>query len=475
MIVALILALAVLLGAVPVASAQTEDRGLFGIAPAKVLLETRPPRDIRPLQLTNTTRLVYDVRIFAAPLRQAPDGGLAYDASPEALRLARATIRLGETRYTMPPNSRRDLALRWLRPFPGQRVAPIGIVVQGIPRGAPGGTLGSDYRLVGTYLLRLPGGRRSGDFERLTAEQGSRKTLSFTAVVRNEGEVYDQPEGGRLVIRDARGRAVARGAFKGETILPGERRPFPITIERVLPAGDYTAEASMRMGGARRTIERRFRLVGPNELPTTKLEIVDLQASGFVGERAQATVRVRNSGTLETAATVRVAMPGSAPAQAERRLAPGQEATVALELGELRAGEREVTATALAGRRTLDTSTVTLTARPERSFASRLERWLSDHSILVIGLLVALVLALVAALAARRRRPQQRGRVDLNTASVQRLAEVPGIGLRAAERIVAWREEYGRFGSVADLQRVEGFDAERIEGLSPHVTAGRSV
>jgi competence protein ComEA len=42
---------------------------------------------------------------------------------------------------------------------------------------------------------------------------------------------------------------------------------------------------------------------------------------------------------------------------------------------------------------------------------------------------------------------------------------LPGIGRRAAERLIAHREANGRFKSLEDLHAVEGFHAERINRI----------
>lgn len=60
--------------------------------------------------------------------------------------------------------------------------------------------------------------------------------------------------------------------------------------------------------------------------------------------------------------------------------------------------------------------------------------------------------------------------VDLNSAGQDELAQIPGIGPRAAERIVAHRDEYGRFESVGDLRAVDGFDAQRVRRLEEHLS-----
>jgi competence protein ComEA len=60
-----------------------------------------------------------------------------------------------------------------------------------------------------------------------------------------------------------------------------------------------------------------------------------------------------------------------------------------------------------------------------------------------------------------------RAPIDLNSASLAELGNLPGVGVRAAERIVAHRERHGPFASVADLAAVEGFDQHRISRLAP--------
>lgn len=60
--------------------------------------------------------------------------------------------------------------------------------------------------------------------------------------------------------------------------------------------------------------------------------------------------------------------------------------------------------------------------------------------------------------------------VDLNTADRAALEELPGVGPVTAERIVAWREEHGRFSSAEELLEVSGIGERTLEQLRPHLT-----
>lgn len=60
--------------------------------------------------------------------------------------------------------------------------------------------------------------------------------------------------------------------------------------------------------------------------------------------------------------------------------------------------------------------------------------------------------------------------VDLNAADLAALDEVPGIGPVTAERILAWREQHGRFTAVEELLEVSGIGERTLEEIRPHVT-----
>ncbi|HEV8641758.1 MAG TPA: helix-hairpin-helix domain-containing protein [Methylomirabilota bacterium] len=60
--------------------------------------------------------------------------------------------------------------------------------------------------------------------------------------------------------------------------------------------------------------------------------------------------------------------------------------------------------------------------------------------------------------------------VDLNRATTEDLARLPGVGPVLATRIVTTREADGRFGSVEELKKVKGLGRSRLERLRALVT-----
>ncbi|MGC3971065.1 MAG: helix-hairpin-helix domain-containing protein [Pirellulales bacterium] len=58
--------------------------------------------------------------------------------------------------------------------------------------------------------------------------------------------------------------------------------------------------------------------------------------------------------------------------------------------------------------------------------------------------------------------------VDVNTAAVPELIELPGVGQAIAERIVEYRKQNGPFETVDELQNVTGIGPKTLEAIRPH-------
>lgn len=68
--------------------------------------------------------------------------------------------------------------------------------------------------------------------------------------------------------------------------------------------------------------------------------------------------------------------------------------------------------------------------------------------------------------------PVSQKRVNINTATLEELQELPGIGPTLAQRILDYRKEYGFFPTVAQLKDVEGIGSKRYAELEPLITVG---
>jgi competence protein ComEA len=62
-------------------------------------------------------------------------------------------------------------------------------------------------------------------------------------------------------------------------------------------------------------------------------------------------------------------------------------------------------------------------------------------------------------------RPKGGEVIDLNTATVEQLDALPGVGPVTAAAIVAWRQANGKFTSVDQLADVDGIGPARLDKL----------
>lgn len=60
--------------------------------------------------------------------------------------------------------------------------------------------------------------------------------------------------------------------------------------------------------------------------------------------------------------------------------------------------------------------------------------------------------------------------VNINSASLQELMQLPRVGPVMAERILKYREEKGPFQTIAELQKVKGIGAKTFDDLKVHIT-----
>jgi competence protein ComEA len=77
-----------------------------------------------------------------------------------------------------------------------------------------------------------------------------------------------------------------------------------------------------------------------------------------------------------------------------------------------------------------------------------------------------------AAVAARAAKQPPAKPLNLNTATADQLAQLPGIGPKTAQSIVDFRKASGPFRRVEDLLAIRGISRRKLEALRPYVTVG---
>jgi competence ComEA-like helix-hairpin-helix protein len=88
---------------------------------------------------------------------------------------------------------------------------------------------------------------------------------------------------------------------------------------------------------------------------------------------------------------------------------------------------------------------------------------------LLLGFVIALVFLFGFSPVLCQKKPPT-SPLDLNTATIEQLEKLPGIGATTAKAIVDFREKSGPFRRVEDLLAIRGISKARLEKLRPYVT-----
>ena len=67
-------------------------------------------------------------------------------------------------------------------------------------------------------------------------------------------------------------------------------------------------------------------------------------------------------------------------------------------------------------------------------------------------------------------KPQDDGKVNINTADEKELMTIPGIGPSKAAAIIQYRNDHGNFKSPESLMEVSGIGQKTFEKLEPQIT-----
>jgi competence ComEA-like helix-hairpin-helix protein len=81
---------------------------------------------------------------------------------------------------------------------------------------------------------------------------------------------------------------------------------------------------------------------------------------------------------------------------------------------------------------------------------------------------IALLAAIAILCAAAKKHPPEHP-VDLNTATLEQLEQLPDVGPGMANAIVEFREKSGPFRRVEDLLAIRGITKQRLDKIRPYV------
>ena len=90
------------------------------------------------------------------------------------------------------------------------------------------------------------------------------------------------------------------------------------------------------------------------------------------------------------------------------------------------------------------------------------------------GLALAMAALLVSAPAMAAGKPNPTAKVNINTASVEQLTTLPGVGPKLAARIVEYRQKSGTFRSPQELMNVKGIGEKNYAKIEAFLTVGEA-
>lgn len=498
-----------LLAVAALAAPASAVRSTLTLSPSQAHGIARVGEAVGPFGLQNFTPLGYKLDIVPTLLQQDLDGTISVDQRSKVLAEAKQLLTGRERAQLLGPGDRvlarsRILALR-------DDSLYAGLIFRAVPTEKGKSPIQQVAQIGASIYLDPPRPLRRVQFSALTPRGENRgRKLFLIAPFRNTGNYFTQLNV-KATVRDASGKIVFTHFTKPLKVLPGFTVEFPVEVTTVLPAGRYEITSSGLALGKVWRAKGPLVLYGPNQVATRNARLVgDPRASGYQGEPESISATWRNTGNIRYAPTVRYELRTGNDISVTRPVRTGMLTADPADAGKTASiqgaipvpegrGPFTVTLKLYDGSRQLDSGNVSFFRTKKPSWWHRFTDWLKHHvAILLLGLL--LIVLVVAALLVRRARrqaataaaaavapavapapvapvagvpataviPQAPDTVDINTASVAELQRMPGVGPRAAERIVAHREEYGPFATVDGLADVEGFGVKRVEALKQH-------
>jgi hypothetical protein len=394
------------------AGAAPAAAGGLLVSPTGINVNARPGAALPPITVRNDSDRGVVIDVVAVPARQELSGLPVFDLSAKSVLAGRATLYVSPQRLRLA--SGKSARVRVIAGRPPKRgqvgvYAVVAFTARQTGKSKAGAVVAPTIRLSSNLLLRYPGATA------LRVEQSAKRTLRFFARIRNDGNLHLKPPV-RLTVTSADGRRVVRRAVRSENVLPGFERELTLDVIKLLPAGSYHARVDARVGNRRSSRKIDFALVGPNELPTPKLEIVSLQnPQPEADEEFDVALALRNSGTgpITPQGTLTLTHGGRKDVLVAQPLRPselaaGSNQKLVIELPGVAPGRYTLTARFADGPLVLAERTVVFDTGTRPSLLERVLDWLASNIPLLLigfaGLLVVVVTSMLAYIRKLRRK-----------------------------------------------------------------------
>lgn len=92
--------------------------------------------------------------------------------------------------------------------------------------------------------------------------------------------------------------------------------------------------------------------------------------------------------------------------------------------------------------------------------------------IVTTGLALSMAAFMLAASALAAGKPAPTAKVNINTAGVEQLVTLPGVGPKLAARIIEYRQKSGSFHTTQDLLNVKGIGEKNFAKMGSWLTVG---
>jgi len=92
-------------------------------------------------------------------------------------------------------------------------------------------------------------------------------------------------------------------------------------------------------------------------------------------------------------------------------------------------------------------------------------------TLVLCGVLTAMAPAVVFGARIVQEQPMPKSTINLNTATIDQLTTLPGVGRKTAELIIEYRTKSGGFKKIEELMNVKGIGEKTFLKLKPLVSA----